>query len=231
MTQLASGGSLLTRIRDRVKFTEKAAANTIRQLLDAVNYLHRNNIVHRGQNHMQTPSCFKANVTDLKLENILYLSPDQISSLVLIDFGLAKILNTEDDALTTRHGSLIYVAPEVILEESHGKLVDIWSTGVITFTLLTGGWPFKSRNFEDLAEEWKRDIVFHEHHWNQIRKDGKEFVTALLQLDANSRPTSEVGNEMPPFPALLIHHRMLSSTAGSTMRGFERKALWECSNS
>lgn len=48
MTQLATGGELFDRICEKGKFTEKDAAETIRQVLDAVNYLHDNNVVHRG---------------------------------------------------------------------------------------------------------------------------------------------------------------------------------------
>ena len=48
VTQLATGGELFDRICEKGKFTEKDAAETIRQVLDAVNYLHDNNVVHRG---------------------------------------------------------------------------------------------------------------------------------------------------------------------------------------
>jgi len=54
VTQLATGGELFDRICEKGKFTEKDAAETIRQVLDAVNYLHENNVVHRG---MSSPSC------------------------------------------------------------------------------------------------------------------------------------------------------------------------------
>ena len=49
MTQLATGGELFDRICEKGKFTEKDAAETIRQVMEAVNYLHQNNVVHRGR--------------------------------------------------------------------------------------------------------------------------------------------------------------------------------------
>jgi serine/threonine protein kinase len=49
VTELATGGELFDRICEQGKFTEKDASQTIRQVLDAVNYLHKNNVVHRGQ--------------------------------------------------------------------------------------------------------------------------------------------------------------------------------------
>jgi calcium/calmodulin-dependent protein kinase I len=54
VTQLATGGELFDRICEKGKFTEKDAAETIRQVLDAVNYLHQNNVVHRGSPHSPT---------------------------------------------------------------------------------------------------------------------------------------------------------------------------------
>ena len=51
MTELATGGELFDRICEQGKFTEKDASQTIKQVLEAVNYLHQNNVVHRGTSH------------------------------------------------------------------------------------------------------------------------------------------------------------------------------------
>ncbi|KAF2753207.1 calcium/calmodulin-dependent protein kinase [Pseudovirgaria hyperparasitica] len=176
VTQLATGGELFDRICDQGKYTEKDAAETIRQVLDAVNYLHKNNVVHR----------------DLKPENLLYLTKDPMSTLVLADFGIAKMLDSKDEVLTTMAGSFGYAAPEVMLKKGHGKPVDIWSMGVITYTLLCGYSPFRSESLADLIEECKNGrVVFHERYWKDVSKDAKDFINSMLNPDPAKRVTSE----------------------------------------
>ncbi|KAI9764733.1 MAG: hypothetical protein M1835_007521 [Candelina submexicana] len=188
VTQLATGGELFDRICEYGKFTEKDASQTIRQVLDAVNYLHKNNVVHRGMSPSEALSFL-----DLKPENLLYLTPEPQSSLVLADFGIAKMLDSKDEVLTTMAGSFGYAAPEVMLKKGHGKPVDMWSMGVITYTLLCGYSPFRSESLADLIDECKHGrIVFHERYWKDVSKDAKDFIVQLLQPDPNRRATSEV---------------------------------------
>lgn len=193
MTQLATGGELFDRICEKGKFTEKDAAETIRQVLDAVNYLHKNNVVHRGifsASNATTEANYRA---DLKPENLLYLTRDANSSLVLADFGIAKMLDSKSEVLTTMAGSFGYAAPEVMLKKGHGKPVDMWSMGVITYTLLCGYSPFRSENLADLIEECKNGrVIFHERYWKEVSPEAKEFIKKLLEPNPDKRPTSEV---------------------------------------
>lgn len=176
VTQLATGGELFDRICDYGKFTEKDASQTIRQVLDAVNYLHHRNIVHR----------------DLKPENLLYLTRAADSELVLADFGIAKMLENPTEVLTSMAGSFGYAAPEVMLKQGHGKAVDMWSLGVITYTLLCGYSPFRSENLTDLIEECRGGrIIFHERYWKDVSQDAKDFILTLLQPDPSKRVTSD----------------------------------------
>ncbi|KAJ2907060.1 putative calcium calmodulin-dependent protein kinase protein [Zalerion maritima] len=176
VTELATGGELFDRICEQGKFTEKDASQTIRQVLDAVNYLHDNNVVHR----------------DLKPENLLYRTKKPDSDLVLADFGIAKMLDSQDEVLTTMAGSFGYAAPEVMLKKGHGKPVDMWSMGVITYTLLCGYSPFRSENLQDLIEECSSaNVVFHERYWKDVSGDAKDFIMGLLNPNPDKRWSSK----------------------------------------
>jgi calcium/calmodulin-dependent protein kinase I len=128
---------------------------------------------------------------DLKPENLLYLTRNPKSELVLADFGIAKMLDSPTDVLTTMAGSFGYAAPEVMLKQGHGKAVDMWSLGVITYTLLCGYSPFRSENLNELVEECRSGhITFHERYWKDVSKDAKEFIMTLLQTDPHKRASS-----------------------------------------
>uniref|UniRef100_A0A8C9DF40 Calcium/calmodulin dependent protein kinase ID n=1 Tax=Prolemur simus TaxID=1328070 RepID=A0A8C9DF40_PROSS len=115
--QLVSGGELFDRIVEKGFYTEKDASTLIRQVLDAVYYLHRMGIVHR----------------DLKPENLLYYSQDEESKIMISDFGLSK-MEGKGDVMSTACGTPGYVAPEVLAQKPYSKAVDCWSIGVIYIT-------------------------------------------------------------------------------------------------
>ncbi|KND94991.1 Calcium/calmodulin-dependent protein kinase [Tolypocladium ophioglossoides CBS 100239] len=176
VTQLAVGGELFDRICDQGKFTEKDASQTIKQVLSAVDYLHDKDVVHR----------------DLKPENLLYLTRDLDSNLILADFSIAKTMGSKDDELKTMAGSFGYAAPEVMQQKGHGKPVDMWSLGVITYTLLCGYSPFRSENLGDLVRECtSSQVVFHERYWKDVSQDAKDFILRLIVPDPEERWNSQ----------------------------------------
>jgi calcium/calmodulin-dependent protein kinase I len=118
---LATGGELFERILAKGSYTEADAATLVKQLIKALIYLHDEvDIVHR----------------DLKPENLLFRDSREDADLMVTDFGLSK--NIHGDLLSTTCGSPHYVAPEVLKGTGHGKPVDMWALGVITFVLLCG---------------------------------------------------------------------------------------------
>lgn len=132
-------------------------------------------------------------IIDLKPENLLYLTRDPHSSLVLADFGIAKMLESNREVLTTMAGSFGYAAPEVMERKGHSKPVDLWSLGVITYTLLCGYSPFRSETMQDLIDETRNEkVIFHPRYWNDVSEDAKDFIRSLLKADPRKRPDTTV---------------------------------------
>merc|ERR550532_771216 len=149
------GGELYDRIIEKKIFKENSAADAVRQMLLAVNFLHNRNFVHR----------------DLKPENFLYEKKDS-DHMKLIDFGLSKVLATNDKERDVV-GTLNYVAPEV-LKGSYGKECDVWSLGVITFVLLSGYPPFVGQNEEQtMANILRGNYTLYPERWNSVSSVAK----------------------------------------------------------
>ncbi|KAJ3065489.1 calcium calmodulin-dependent protein kinase type 1G [Podochytrium sp. JEL0797] len=173
--ELATGGELFDQIEKRGTFTENDAIAIVVQLLSAMEYLHKLGIAHR----------------DLKPENILMKTKLDDSPISVTDFGLSKMAG-DDHFLHTTCGSPIYVAPEVLKKTpGHGRPVDLWAIGVITYILLSGYTPFWGESQPDLFEAIKKgDFEFDEEHWEMISSSAKNFITRLLDLNPDTRMTA-----------------------------------------
>jgi calcium/calmodulin-dependent protein kinase I len=135
---------------------------------------------------------------DLKPENILYRTSAEDSNIVIADFGIAKHLDTPEEQLHTLAGSIGYVAPEVLLNEGHGKKVDIWSIGIIAYVLLCGYSPFRSDEVKVLIRETtEAKIEFHERYWKNVSVEAKNFIKRLLNPDPAKRPSAAETFEDP----------------------------------
>lgn len=177
MTDLALGGELFDRICRKGSYYESDAADLIRTTLSALSYLHDHGIVHR----------------DLKPENLLFRGPEDNADLLIADFGLSRIMDEEQfHVLTTTCGTPSYMAPEIFRKTGHGKPVDIWAIGVITFFLLIGYTPFdRPNNVEEMQAILTADYSFEpEEHWQDITSNAKNFISRCLTVDPQRRPTS-----------------------------------------
>lgn len=108
--------------------TENQIRVIFKQMLQSMQHCHENNIVHR----------------DVKLENFLVdLDEDQNILVKLSDFGLACKYDTEEPP-TTKCGSILSVAPEILVKDNYCHKVDMWGLGVILHELLSTELPFYS---------------------------------------------------------------------------------------
>eukprot|EP00929_Paragymnodinium_shiwhaense_P042714 TRINITY_DN22065_c0_g1_i5.p1 TRINITY_DN22065_c0_g1~~TRINITY_DN22065_c0_g1_i5.p1 ORF type:complete len:473 (+),score=122.65 TRINITY_DN22065_c0_g1_i5:71-1489(+) len=181
------GGELSDRVVDGGCFAEQEAADTTRQILLAINYLHSHGIVHR----------------DIKHGNVLYDAKGS-NWLKLIDFGFSSLqelrspckseplspmspVNTRSPnrkttrrrigKMTTLCGTDAFMAPEVGSVVGYTNKVDLWSVGIIVFNLLTGKMPYS-------AEEAEADL---QAQLTNVSADAADFIACLLRSDAQSR--------------------------------------------
>eukprot|EP01124_Arcella_intermedia_P010920 TRINITY_DN17421_c0_g1_i1.p1 TRINITY_DN17421_c0_g1~~TRINITY_DN17421_c0_g1_i1.p1 ORF type:complete len:483 (+),score=112.70 TRINITY_DN17421_c0_g1_i1:198-1451(+) len=160
-----SGGELFDAIVENEFYSEKDAADLIRQLTTTVEYVHSKHIVHR----------------DLKPENLLFEKRGS-STLKLIDFGIATLL-PESGQLYEVVGSRTYMAPEIDRRCGYGKPVDMYSVGVIMYILLCGYPPF---DFDQGIYE----LAFGSPEWDDISSIAKDIIRNLLQEDGTKRYTA-----------------------------------------
>lgn len=172
----ANGGELLDRLLDRGKFSEHDACRTIYALVEAVAYIHRHGIVHR----------------DIKPENILYRTKAEDANIVIVDFGIAAHMRGDDADLHGVHGSVGYVAPEVIFGDGHGKAVDMWGIGVVTYAMLCGFVPFSAADPVLFRTQLQRGTVeFSERYWENVSEAARDFTQRCLTADPERRITAD----------------------------------------
>jgi len=176
--ELCEGKELFDRIIDAGHFTEQNAAVVMQQMLSAVFYMHTNLVCHR----------------DLKPENFLFVSggPIDKSVLKLIDFGLATRFQVGGgQSLCTKAGTAYYVAPQV-LQGKYDQACDIWSAGVIMFTMLTGYPPFYGKTDQEVLSKVKKGrYSFDPKDWKGISDDAKTLIAWMLKFSPEQRCTAE----------------------------------------
>ncbi|EPB82510.1 CAMK/CAMKL protein kinase [Mucor circinelloides 1006PhL] len=160
-------GDLFDALAKRGRFSEPQTRKWFLQLIDAIQYCHSLGIIHR----------------DLKLENILI---DQDDNVKICDFGFARQTD-KNQLLKTFCGSLAYSAPEVIQRQNYsGPATDIWSLGVILYTLLAGELPFD----DDSESELQRKVVMMDYFMpSYFSADAADLIQKILKLDPYERYT------------------------------------------
>ncbi|TKA81468.1 hypothetical protein B0A55_02940 [Friedmanniomyces simplex] len=138
--EYVNGGQMLDYIISHGRLKEKQARKFGRQIASALDYCHRNSIVHR----------------DLKIENILISKNGDIK---IIDFGLSNLFSPRNH-LKTFCGSLYFAAPELLQAKAYtGPEVDVWSFGIVLYVLVCGKVPFDDQSMPQLHAKIKRGNV------------------------------------------------------------------------
>ena len=129
--EFCENGELFNRIVEKKFLTEEEASIFYYQLINGLEYIHKNNIVHR----------------DLKPENLLLAKNDLLK---IIDFGLSNYTGY-NILLGTPCGSPCYASPEMVSGQRYdGYMIDVWSTGIILFAMVCGYLPFEDNDNEIL---------------------------------------------------------------------------------
>lgn len=168
--ELCSNQTLNELIRRRKRLHELEAKCYVVQIVSALKYLHAHRIIHR----------------DLKLGN-LFLSAKM--ELKIGDFGLATKLEFDGERKRTICGTPNYIAPEILeAKQGHSYEVDIWSLGVILYTMLIGKPPFETSDVKTTYRRIRMNAYTFPDHVN-ISEAAKDMITKILTNDPAKRPT------------------------------------------
>lgn len=153
----------------RYKLTEKELLGIFRKVVEVVEKLHDRNIIHR----------------DLKLNNVVL---NRVTSKVLItNFGLSKLLSSDSTLFYDQRGSPAYIAPEILSGKPYqGKPSDMWSLGVMLYTMIVGHFPFVDSSPQALFKKIKHaEFTFPPE--KKISSETKGLIKSLLCLNPDER--------------------------------------------
>ena len=174
-----SGGDLLSFVKKRTKLPEKISKFIFKQLLQTLKFIHNKGIIHR----------------DIKLDNILL---DLNNNIKLCDFGVGKIVHP-GQLIKDQCGTPAYIAPEIFqnINGYEGPPVDIWSSGVVLYSMLNGQVPFKADNIIKLHKlimsgKFKENV-------KELSKEVLDLLHCLLEVNPNKRITVDQALGHPWF--------------------------------
>ncbi|RYO87172.1 hypothetical protein DL766_003990 [Monosporascus sp. MC13-8B] len=180
--EYGQGGELFTHLNTEKMFAEPVAAFYMAEMVLALSHLHDTlGVVYR----------------DLKPENCLL---DAQGHLLLTDFGLSKVAVEDDSSCKSILGTVEYMAPEVVLGQKYGKVVDWWSFGALAYDLMTGNPPFRGGNHAKIQQNIVKQKLILPYF---LGPDAKDLLTRLL----NKNPTKRLGANMPKDLQTIKSHR------------------------
>ena len=183
--EYCEGKDLLDYILTKSKLSEEESLKYFQQLINALFYLHSQNIAHR----------------DIKIDNMLL---DRNRDLKLVDFGLSTKY-PDDNLLDQPCGTVVYAAPEVLQgREYHGMLADVWSSGIVLYGMLSGYLPFGEKDDEINRQNIIMGNIKFPNYFSDCVKD---LLMHMLDLDPMTRYTLQEVRNHPWFN--LIHYKLI----------------------
>jgi len=159
------GGNLLNIINKMSKIPEKLSKYIFKQLIEGIKYIQNQGIVHR----------------DIKPDNILI---DLNNTIKICDFGVSKEVK-QNQLLKDSCGTPAFVAPEILLDSPYDPFkCDIWSSGVVLYTMLSGVVPFRGNNDHELH---KCILSGKFSQLNDISIECQDLICKLLEVNPNKR--------------------------------------------
>ena len=153
-----NGGNLFSFVKKRRKLSEKTAKFLFRQIIQGIKYIHEQNIVHR----------------DIKLENLLI---DLNNNVKICDFGIGRKIKNKNQLLHDQCGTLMYMAPEILLSSKEKGYepfpVDIWSSGISLYIMLSGTLPFNYKNKKNEDDDEEEENEEEEESFSEKSKSKK----------------------------------------------------------
>ena len=170
LLELCANQSLSDLLRRRKRLVELEAQCYLNQVLTGIKYMHSHRVIHR----------------DIKLGNIFLSDKMEVK---IGDLGLAAKLEYEGERKRTICGTPNYIAPEILDGRTgHSYECDIWSFGVLMFTLLVGKPPFETKDVKTTYRRIKMNLyTFPENV--EISAEAKSLISSILVLEYTNRPT------------------------------------------
>ncbi|CAG9323850.1 unnamed protein product [Blepharisma stoltei] len=209
--ELCSGKELFHKIVNTDQIDEHNAQAIMRKILMAVNHLHANGIVHR----------------DLKPENILFESNEENAELKIVDFGLSRKFQRKSKHFHGAVGTPYYMAPEII-KGSYNFKCDLWSIGVILYSMICRRLPFCERFDCDTFKKIKSgDFSTDNDLWRQASSDAKNLIRKLLEVNPSKRLSAAQALEHPWFKAMPQPKVSIDKSLLSSLQDYCKSSLFQ----
>ncbi|CAF0901123.1 unnamed protein product [Adineta steineri] len=275
--ELLTGGELFYRIRTQTSFSEKEASQLMRKLVSAVNFMHSNDLCHRDlkpENLLFSSSHSDAEIKIIDFGfakkrtkhqpmttpcgTLLYTAPEVLRTATSFNHSQSSYLSTSSvSSSSSSTSTIIALVPSSTtttntssITSGYDESCDLWSLGVILYTMLSGEVPFNSITAHRTAEEIVEDItrsklLYDTPAWKNVSQTAKDLVKGLLTVDPSKRLTikdlsrnawlrgSNVPNTqdhlMTPSILCQASRSLIVRAVNVTMRAFQKAGQFQLS--